>query len=293
MSNSRRKTEPNDIVQCRSDCDGPNSLSDQELRKKYPLSFQTYDGLRNRNTKSRGPNRAIVHDAWKGRSNFRNFLSELGPKGHVDITLDRIDNDRREYGPGLCRWATKKEQTRNRSNTVKLTSAGGVTQSLAEWSEIMGIPESTMRQRKSDGWPDDCVIRNVPPKLAATQIKPKYWPDDAEKAYTAMLAKLPVDVPAPSRAEWASQVLSAKLRHGKTRQQLWDQIESPSDVDGIQRYRQRAFKEFERAYFMECARRSDFGAGLGPPPSVMSDEEVQHKLEAREDELEKRREHFG
>lgn len=293
MSNSNRKTEPNDVVQCRSDCHGPNRLSDEELRKKYPISFRTYDGLRNRNADSRGQSRATVADAWKGRSKFREFLAELGPKGHVDMSLDRIDSDRREYGPGLCRWATKKEQTRNRSNTIKLTSAGGVTKPLAEWSELMGTPESTMRQRKADGWPDDCVIRNVPPKFAAIEIMPKYWPDDAESAYQRMLATVPKGKSAPSRAVWASEVLRAVLSQGETRSELWEKISGPGDTEGIQRYRERALKEREKAYFDACRKRSDLGAELGPPPAVITAEKARSILEAHEEDMEKRREHFG
>lgn len=51
--------------------------------------------------------------AWSGRGGFAAFVNHIGPKPTPQHTLDRIDNDR-DYEPGNVRWATYKEQARNR-----------------------------------------------------------------------------------------------------------------------------------------------------------------------------------
>jgi hypothetical protein len=81
---------------------------------------------------------------------FTNFLEDMGerPAGR---TIERIDNAK-GYEPGNCRWATKVEQQRNRSNTKFLTF-NGKTQSLPDWADEMGLHKETIRHRMQYyGW---------------------------------------------------------------------------------------------------------------------------------------------
>ena len=58
-----------------------------------------------------------VCDDWYVYDNFKHWALANGYAD--DLTLDRIDNDG-HYEPANCRWATRKEQQRNR-RCAKLT----------------------------------------------------------------------------------------------------------------------------------------------------------------------------
>ena len=81
---------------------------------------------------------------------FKDFFALLGKRPSAEHQLDRIDTDG-HYEAGNVRWATRKENNRNRRNNRVLTYKGQ-TKSLAEWSEQTGIAWSTLRCRLDSGW---------------------------------------------------------------------------------------------------------------------------------------------
>jgi len=101
---------------------------------------------KNKSYRNYGGRGIKVCERW---SDFVNFLADMGKKPD-GLTLERIDNNK-GYSPENCKWATLKEQARNRRITTFMTH-DGVTRSRPEWAEIMGITNSTIRSRMEKGW---------------------------------------------------------------------------------------------------------------------------------------------
>lgn len=94
-----------------------------------------------------------VCDEWKGDSGLENFIAWAKDSGYAKgLTIDRIDNDG-NYCPENCRWATAKEQSNNRS-TNTLVTVDGVTKTVAQWIEFLGLTSTRLyyydEQKKID-----------------------------------------------------------------------------------------------------------------------------------------------
>lgn len=91
-----------------------------------------------------------VCDRWQ--VSFENFYADMGPAPTHAHSIDRIDVNG-DYRPDNCRWATAKEQARNRTTALMIEYRGEI-RSLVEWAEIVGIHWSTLRTRiKELNWP--------------------------------------------------------------------------------------------------------------------------------------------
>ena len=78
-----------------------------------------------------------VCDEWS--ESLARFIEDMGPRPN-GYTLDRIDNDG-DYTPENCRWASKTMQARNRR-----TSAIYDGRTIAEWADIVGVDQRTVRR---------------------------------------------------------------------------------------------------------------------------------------------------
>lgn len=89
----------------------------------------------------------LVCERWK---NFREFLLDMGERPGKWYTLDRVDLDG-NYEPGNCRWATRREQDRNKTASRILRFRGEIIL-LQDLAERVGIPPATLHSRLARGW---------------------------------------------------------------------------------------------------------------------------------------------
>jgi len=92
---------------------------------------------------------------WETTEDFKNdmyesYLEHVKQYGIKNTQIDRIDVNG-HYEKSNCRWATAKEQQRNRT-TNKMITFNGETLSLAEWSERANLSQRLVQNRIRLGW---------------------------------------------------------------------------------------------------------------------------------------------
>jgi len=116
----------------------------------------TYASWKSINERCANPNNRY-YDCYGGRGikvcerwmKFENFLEDMGevPERYQ---IDRIDNNE-NYCKENCRWATPKQNSRNKRNN-RLITHKGKTRCLAEWAEEFSINYRTLQWRLYHDW---------------------------------------------------------------------------------------------------------------------------------------------
>jgi len=73
------------------------------------------------------------------------FYADMGPRPGIGYSIERIDNDK-GYCKENCKWATKKEQMRNKRTTIR-ASINGEVKTVMKWAEIYNIDANLARHR--------------------------------------------------------------------------------------------------------------------------------------------------
>ena len=103
----------------------------------------------NKRYKDYGGRGISVCKRW--RNSFPNFLADVGPRPSPEHSLDRIDN-MGNYEFANFRWATRKQQSRNKRSN-RMLKHRGEKRSMAEWAEKSGISPQTLSTRINKlGW---------------------------------------------------------------------------------------------------------------------------------------------
>lgn len=109
------------------------------------IGFQNYGGAGIR-----------VCERW--RYSFENFLADMGEAPFDGASIDRKEN-KGNYEPSNCRWATRRQQNNNKSSN-RMIAIEGKIQSLAEWARELGVNPYSVSTRIQRGWDDaDALLK--------------------------------------------------------------------------------------------------------------------------------------
>jgi hypothetical protein len=99
-------------------------------------------------------NKYYYNYGWRGIrvlwKDFIDFWKDMWPTYKEWLTIDRIDNNW-NYCKENCKWATRKEQSNNTRNNIKL-EINWVIKTLYEWCDKYKINYSTVTSRVERWW---------------------------------------------------------------------------------------------------------------------------------------------
>jgi hypothetical protein len=148
----------------------------RELKTKHGGSkdpeFNVWKGMirrcyveKDQGYKNYGARGISVCDRW--RRSYPLFLEDMGRRPEGVMSIDRIDTNG-NYEPENCRWATNRQQSRNRRDNREITY-NGKTQILSDWATELEIHVATLHRRLEKGWSvEDALGKPIQKKFSRT-----------------------------------------------------------------------------------------------------------------------------
>ena len=130
-------------------------MSGRSSQQRHP-AYEAWVSMRQRcldpqatNYKDYGGRGIKICSRWR---TFENFRDDMLPSWFSGGTLEREDNEG-DYTPSNCKWATKKEQARNRRTTAWV-EVFGERMSFAEAVEKFGVVKYGIARQRifRNGW---------------------------------------------------------------------------------------------------------------------------------------------
>ena len=157
---------------CRCDCGNTCIVYGSSLRRGQTQSCGCLRGDRNKERSTHGMRKTRLYGVWnnmrrrcyepttksfkdyggRGIKEPETFFDWAKASGYAEgLTIERIDVNG-NYEPSNCKWITKEEQARNKTNSF-IVEIDGESKCLAEWCEIYEINYFTVHQRIAKlGW---------------------------------------------------------------------------------------------------------------------------------------------
>lgn len=131
-----------------------------ETGKRLYLTWQNMKrrcfNKKDKSYKNYGGRGITVSAEWV--DNFEAFRDWAIMSGYKDeLTIERIDVNG-DYCAENCKWATRREQSRNKRDTIRFVRPDGEVVPMIDEAERLGVKMSTVRERLKLGWRVDDAL---------------------------------------------------------------------------------------------------------------------------------------